>query len=202
MVSTPIARTQIPVKARSAIASQQGSTASGQAAGEESTHDSTYTGVPPMAWQQMPRLTAKDKARIWGGSEEADTPRPELFDTSMGQPLVWQERKSPTFWQNLLTDLCAKTVVDYSPGSGSVARACMQMGIMYHGFAKNAEHASWLQNVLDRAALQVICTVGSPMHTDLAEAVQEHFTDVIEELNERDRAEDAVPPDGALDDEE
>jgi len=188
-VSTPVPRTQIPVKVRVSV---------GHAAGEESTHDTSYTGVPSMAWSQMPRVSASDKARIWGA--EAERPRQELFDTTLGQPLLWQERKTPAFWACLLTDLGVKTVVDLTPGSGSAARACMQLGIPYHGWAKNAEHASWLQNVLDRAALQVICEVGSPLHTDLAEAIKEHFSDVLDQMNEQDKGVDVTPDDGALDD--
>jgi hypothetical protein len=76
----------------------------------------------------------------------------------------------------------------------------MQLGIPYHGWAKNAEHASWLQNVLDRAALHVICEVGSPLHTDLAEAIKEHFSDVLDQMNEQDKGVDVTPDDGALDD--
>ena len=189
LVSTPVPRTQIPVKVRASF---------GQAAGEETTHDTSYTGVPSMAWQQMPRVSAGDKCRIWGA--DAERPRQELFDTTLGQPLLWQERKTPAFWACLLSDLCVKTVVDLTPGSGSAARACMQLGIPYHGWAKNAEHASWLQNVLDRAALQVICEVGSALHSDSAQAIQEHFSDVLEQLNEQDKGVDVTPDDGALDD--
>ena len=188
-MSTPVPRTQIPVKPRGAF---------GQAAGEETTHDTSYTGVPSMAWQQMQRVSAADKCRIWGA--DAERPRQELFDTTLGQPLLWQERKTPAFWSSLLSDLCVKSVVDLTPGSDSAARACMQLGIPYHGWAKNAEHASWLQNVLDRAALQVICSVGSALHCDLAQAIQEHFTDVLEQLNEQDKGVDTTPDDGALDD--
>ena len=114
-MSTPVPRTQIPVKVRVSV---------GHAAGEESTHDTSYTGVPSTAWSQMPRVSASDKARIWGA--DADRPRQELFDTTLGQPLLWQERKTPAFWACLLTDLGVKTVVDLTPGSGSAARACMQ----------------------------------------------------------------------------
>ena len=124
-----------------------------------------------------------------------------MFDTSLGQPLLWQERKPPAFSQCLLSDLCAKTVVDLSPGSGSAARACMHLGIAYHGWAKNPEHASWLQNVLDRAALRVICETGSPLHSDLAQSIQEHFSDVLEQLNEQDKGLDSTPAEGVLDDE-
>ena len=90
-MSTPVPRTQIPVKVRVSV---------GHAAGEESTHDTSYPGVPSMAWSQMPRVSASDKARIWGA--EAERPRPELFDTTLGQPLLWQERKTPAFWSCLL----------------------------------------------------------------------------------------------------
>ena len=119
LVSTPVPRTQIPVKARTAF---------GQASGEATTHDSSYTGVPPMTWHQMPRVSASDKARIWGADSER--PRQELFDTALGQPLLWQERKTPAFWSCLLADLCAKTVIDLTrcPGVHAARHPISRVG--------------------------------------------------------------------------
>ena len=65
----------------------------------------------------------------------------------------------------------------------------MQAGISYSCVAKNAEHGSWLINVLDRAALGQICKEGSPLHTsDLSQSVKEHFSETLDQLNEQDKA--------------
>ena len=67
----------------------------------------------------------------------------------------------------------------------------MDAGVQYLAFARNAAHDKWLQCVLDRAALPVICASGSPLyHRDLAANVGEHFSDIFESLAEADRCED------------
>ena len=66
-------------------------------------------------------------------------------------------------------------------------------GIHYSGMAKNAEHGSWLINVLDRMALAQICTEGCPLYQqDLSECVKEHFSETLDQLNEQDGAEETI----------
>jgi hypothetical protein len=74
----------------------------------------------------MPQLTANDKAHITGCVPP--TPREHLFDTCLGQPLFWAERKSPVFWKQVFLDMSAKCIVDCTPGSGMAARAAMELG--------------------------------------------------------------------------
>ena len=49
----------------------------------------------------------------------------------------------------LLKEWKVNNVIDLSPGSGTLARACMAQGWPYLGVCKNLAHSSWLQNVLD-----------------------------------------------------
>ncbi len=185
IVSTPVSRTQLPTKTRTMYVG----------AGEASTHDSTYTGVEPTPWSAMPCISLADKAKICGF--EPESPRPQMFDAACGQPLFWAERKSHRFWRSLLTDLDAKCVVDVTPGSGACARAALNMGISYLGVPRSQEHGSWLQNILDRDALQVITTVGSPLfQQELSHCIKEHFQDVLDQLNEADAIQDTAPEDG------
>jgi hypothetical protein len=182
LVSTPVARTMLPVRNRDEFG----------AAGENSTHDSSYTGVPPLPWGGVPLLSSSDKAKIVG--HDPEVPRVRLFDVALGQPLFWAERKSPSFFRRLFADLSAKVVVDCTPGSGSAARACMEMGLHYLAIARNPEHASWLVNVTDRAALKAIVATGTPLfNQDLAAAIATHFQDILDQLHEADNCKDDAP---------
>jgi hypothetical protein len=184
-ISMPANKTLIACKPRSGECNS---------AGESTTHDSTYSGVSPMPWLSMPLVSAVDKEKIHG--VQPATPREKLFDCSMGQPLFWNERKTPAFWGQLMEDVNAKSVVDLSP-SGSLGRACLAKGIFYTAVAKNPEHNSWLQNLLDRSAMQIITTQGSSLHEqDLATCVKEHFQDVLDQLHDQDACEDTCPEEG------
>lgn len=184
LISTPVARTLLPVTERAEFA----------CAGEASTHDASYTGVPPAPWKSLPHLLTADKGKILGHAPEE--PRPQLFDTSLGQPLFWAERKGATLWRRLYKDLAVKAVVDCTPGSGSAARAAMQLGLSYVGFARNSEHSNWLTNVLNRSALVEICTTGSILyHQDLSSCISQHFQEILAQVRDADGAKDQAPED-------
>ena len=183
LVSMPVAMSELPVRDRRVFAG----------AGEASTHDSSYTGLPPLPWAAMPQLIATDTAKITGRTPP--TPSEPLFESALGQPLFWAERKSQAFWRQVFVDFCAKSVVDCTLGSGMAARAALDLGIQYIALAHNPEHASWLQNVVDRAALPAICAShGVLAHPDLAQGVKHHFPDVLGQLQEADAAPDSLPP--------
>ncbi len=167
-------------------------------AGEETTHETTYCGVAPTPWRALPVLSAEDKSNIVGHAIDAPAASRGLFDASMGVPLYWQARRPISCNRRLITDVGGKAIFDLTPGSGQAARAAMELGMPYTCLARHAEHASRLQNVLDRAALVNICKSGSPLfQQDLPQCVKEHFQEVLEQLNEQDIAEDSEPTDGA-----
>ena len=116
-----------------------------------------------------------------------------LFDSSVGVPLFWQERKTVKCWKAILKDVQCKAVFDLTPGSGACARAAMEMGVPYAGVTRCQEHCSWLQNILDRQALRCVATAGALFDQDLSECVKEHFQDVLDQLNEQDAIEDTDP---------
>ena len=119
-------------------------------------------------------------------------PRKAIYDTTCGLPMLWAERKSKKFWGQFLFDMDAKAVIDMTPGTGACARGCMDLGINYTCVVRSPEHASWLQNVLDRHALQNITESGQPLYEqDLSSCIKEHFQDVLDQLNEADELEDA-----------
>ena len=110
------------------------------AVGEDSTHASTYTGVKPLAWAAAPRVFEKDKAAMLGHG--VALPPAKFFDGTVGKPLLWNERRPAEFWQHVLSNLHVKVVVDLSPDSGQLARACLDSATCCIAVARNAEHGS------------------------------------------------------------
>ena len=191
-MSLPVPRTSLRVKERGEDTAEWG----------ESTHDTVYSGVAPVPWDGLPMISAADKARVLGvrvsGStpdqSEVPTPAPKIFDTDRGMPLYWAERKSVAFWQDVLWAIDAAQVVDLSPGSGSVGRACLREGIQYVGLCRTESHAVWVGNVLDREACELTVTNNTPLfEQDLATMLQKHFKEVLDQQKQQGDAEDKEP---------
>ena len=191
-ISLPVPRTQLAIKERGEDTAEWA----------ESTHDTVYSGVSPVPWDGLPLISAVDKARVLGvrlsastpDASEVPTPPVKIFDTDRGMPLYWGERKPVEFWEDILWSLDAEHVVDVSPGSGSVGRACLRAGIQYTALCRTESHAAWVGNILDREACELITTNKSPLfEQDLATMLQKHFQEVLEQLDQQRNAEDKAP---------
>ena len=142
-----------------------------------------------MSLRQMPKVNPDDKTAILGiAPDELASPPSRLQDVLSGAlPLFWQERKPHALWRQILVDLDIKAVCDLTPGSGTLASACMQQGTAYFGITRSAAHSSYMQNKLDRDALAIICIQGSALYeADMAEHIKDHFADIVEEFNAAD----------------
>ena len=176
----PCPRARLTLKPREAFA----------AAGETSTHHTTWTGVPLPSLTRLPRLTVGDKKLINPSLTEdgAAPPKWEL----QGVPLFWNESKSVAFWAAFLQAWDVQAVCDLSPGSGALASACMSLGIQFLGICEDDHHLSWLSNTCDRASLKYITEHGTAMfQQELSDLITEQFADILEELNAED-----VPQEG------
>ena len=181
MCSMPLPRTQMNILKREEY----------NAAGEATTQETSYTGVPMAPWGSLPLTSKEDKEKILGFDPVLPTGKKTIFDCSVGLLLFWQERRTVAFTKRLLKDAMAAAVFDLTPGSGACGRACIEMGLPYSCLARSPEHASWLQNVFDRCTLREICKKGSVMNNvDLAELIKTHFQETLDQLNEQDLAED------------
>ena len=106
-------------------------------------------------------------------------------------PLYWQERKPVELWEDLLLSLDAKMVVDLSPGSGAAGRAAMRLGISYVAACREDAHASWLANILDREACQLIVKPKSQLYDQsLAGVINFHFAEVLAQMDRQANAQD------------
>ena len=120
----------------------------------------------------------------------APSPVAGLFNVAeRGHPFSWKEQKPINWYGRLLSDISAGYVIDFTPGSGALARACLETGIQYVGICRKTEHASWLVNVLNRAAVELITRNGTALYEqDLASCLTDHFKELIEELHAQDAA--------------
>ena len=98
--------------------------------------------------------------------------------------------KKPLDWYEVfLKEVRAALVVDYSPGSGAMARACLNLGIEYVGICRTEPHCSWLCNILNKAAVECMSRNGSPLYQqDLVSCINAHFAELIDELHQQDAA--------------
>ena len=69
-------------------------------------------------------------------------------------PLCWLETKTLAWWLNMLADIQADKVIDVTPGSGTLALACLSLGIRYVGVASSEGHFNFLNNKLHRASVK------------------------------------------------
>ena len=133
-----------------------------------------------MAVNSLPFLPQKSKHELLGRPGEAIAPKKWR---RAGVPLFWQERRTARCWQVLMKDLNVSAVVDVTPGSGTLARACLQMDKPYIGICQNEHHKGWLGNLLDRQVARLVCTVGSALHNaDMAAQLEEHVGSTVKHL--------------------
>ena len=129
--------------------------------------------------------------------QAARGPPTKIFDADRGMPLYWQERKPVDLWEDLLASIDAKMVVDLSPGSGAAGRAAMRLGISYVAACREESHASWLSNIFDREACELIVKAKSPLfEQNLASLIKTHFAEVLAQLDQQKKATDASDDDG------
>ena len=153
------------------------------AAGENSSHYTSMTGVEISPRTRLPRVGVEDKAKIFGAS--GSLPAKWTKHIPAGCPMYWGETKSVALWVQILTEMCAKCVVDVTPGSGALAEACMILGIQYCGFVTDPGQAHWLNCVIDRASVRQIVKAGTYLYQeDLAAVLKDMFGEVVEDQEE------------------
>ena len=92
-----------------------------------------------------------------------------------------------SWYDVFLEEINAGLVIDLSPGSGAMARACLNQGIQYVGICRTERHCSWLTNILNKAAVECIARNDSPLYQqDLASCISAHFMDIIDDLHKQD----------------
>ena len=155
--------------------------------GEENSHDATHSGVPIRNRNSLPRLNHDEREEIIG---QSPVPPAGLFDVAgRGHPFSWYEKKPISWYQTFLKEIAAKLVIDLTPGSGAMARACLDEGIQYVGICRSQQHSSWLVNILNRSAVESTVRSGTALYAQDATAlINDHFKELIDELHAQDAA--------------
>ena len=157
--------------------------------GADSSHCATFANVPLPCLTSLQRMSTVEKASLFPSTSVPGASVPKATCPSKwefgGVPLFWRESKTTDFWCAILDMFNAKTVVDFSPGSGALACAAMSRGVKYTGFVDDNKHLAWLQNGLDTAALKFIAKEGEILYMeDLAELIAQHYRDLLESPDE------------------
>ena len=161
--------------------------------GEEgSSAGSVFANVPVRTMASLPTMAKHERAAMTF-KEKCPSPAAGIFDVeARGHPFSWTEWKPLGWYEVFLPEVRAALVVDYSPGSGAMARACLDLGIQYVGICRTDQHCSWLTNILNTAAVECISRNGSPLYQqDLATCINDHFRELIDELHQQDAAVEA-----------
>ena len=102
-----------------------------------------------------------------------------------------RERNTKELWTHSLEAVDIMAVVDLTPGSGALAEASMRRGAQYLGVCKRSTHPRWLQNSIDGDALSLVCESGTPLcQQELAERVNRHYKNILDELNGQEELSD------------
>ena len=125
---------------------------------ETSSHYSHFCGLKfPVS---LPKMKPALKESILG---KAQSEIPEKWPTG-GIPLFWQESKSKDVYAKLYKSLSAGLVLDMEAGSGQAGLAAMAADCLYVGVCKDADHARWVANILDKQALALMVTSGHMLY--------------------------------------
>ena len=112
--------------------------------------------------------------------------KPNPFDTSFLLRFV-RETKGREMWEATLQMLDIQSVIDLSPGSGTLAGTCLRLQIPYLGILRSEVHQSYLANCLDRQSLQCLSDAESILYNEnVAEMICDHFAETLAELNAPD----------------
>ena len=151
------------------------------ACGEKSTHATSYTNVPIREVSRLSRLSLQDKESITGSTLPTYCQQVNAATGVRGHPLFWGEIKEVEVFIALFQDLQVSHVYDLCAGSGAAAMAAGCCGIVYEGLAINAEHASWLNRLMDKAMFAIIADRTDDESKQLRADLAMYFGAVIEE---------------------
>jgi len=152
------------------------------AAGESTTHDLSYNGVPLRTLGEMPKLLPQDRRSILGGKCPLayDGEAVQLFAKN-GVPLNWAEAKPIGFLVAWLKDHKVTHVLDLAAGSGAAAIGAFYNSLMYEGVCMNKSQQAWLDTIMDNCIYTVASQKGNGMDEVMAGKVKQWFAPQVEE---------------------
>ncbi len=164
------------------------------ACGEKTTHATTYSKANVRPWKNLPRLTLEDKEKMVG--TQLPTFAEDMFESlKAGHPLFMTEVKEVEVYLALFEDFNVSHVFDLAAGSGAAAMAAAILGISYEGLAMNAEHANWLDRILDKAMFAIVADAHDEEAMKIKAEVNQYFNTNIDEARALMANAEEVEPD-------
>ena len=168
----PLPRSRMPIKKRKHY----------NGCDEKNTEASTYSNAKMRRWDSLPRLGVADKESMVGAT--MPTYPDDLGDSlKTGHPLFMHEMKEMPMYCALFEDMNVTHVFDLAAGSGAAAMAAAVLGINYEGLVMNAEHANWLDRIMDKAMFAIVAD-GKDRSTEamaFKQEVKQYFSSTIDE---------------------
>jgi len=94
---------------------------------------SVFANVPVRTMASLPTMTSDDRAKMIS-KDRCPSPAAGIFEVdARGHPISWTERKPLAWYEEFLLEDRAASVVDFSPGSEAMARACLNQSVQYVG---------------------------------------------------------------------
>ena len=141
----------------------------------------SYSKAEIRKLSSMPHIALNSVGDISGLTAPVQEAKVVKFAGSKGIPLFWQEKKEVDLWVALFKDLGATHVFDITPGHGAAACASALLDITYEGVAMNEQHATWLDNVLDKVIFTIINDKPSDDFKEHQPDVKKYFAALVEE---------------------
>ena len=103
-------------------------------------------------------------------------------------PLFWNETKTAGLFEAILQNYGVFQVVDMSAGV-NLALASLRLSLKYAGLGMSPDHSNWLQNNIDRAAIQLIVDAKHSLYQQsLATLLTKFFPEQANPKEEEDQA--------------
>jgi len=142
--------------------------------GEQSTFDSTYSGVKLRTLGELPKLTTADKKKMMGKDLDVPLSYPEEDQSVVGEgvPFSWQESKPVDWWVTFFKDMGFDHIFDTTPGSAAAAIGAHYSNIQYDALCLSPLHKRFCDELMNQAMFAIVSDGG-------AGATKEHITKVL-----------------------
>jgi hypothetical protein len=126
------------------------------ACGERKSNTQTYSGVPWRSLASLPRLSLEVKNEVTGITSPVYQQAVIEETRQKGHPLFWAEVLDVEWFIDFFQDMNATRVFDLAVGSTAAACAAAYLGIPYEGIAMSRKHATWANNIMDKAIFAIV----------------------------------------------
>ena len=145
--------------------------------GESTNYSKSYTGIQSRTLEEIPRLTAQDKAKILGSAAIGAFNRDRVAKDvdAKGHPLFWSEWKPISLYTALCRDFDVTDVVDLGMGSGAAGIGALCQQCSYIGLRYNDLRKFWVWRFIQQCLLALVSDGKAKVDADIVAKVKQYF---------------------------